>query len=130
MIGFSGLLDFTGLSVGQGEVPPAPPPVSGFFGFFDFTGIPVAQGTGKVIIPKGHGGFRGAGRPGNRYANIIVQHIQEQRWKESKKERKVAVRQQRELLAEKLQHKWEREQRLKQKRLTEVAIYSVLLAEI
>lgn len=149
--GFDGLVDFTGLSTAQAPPPPPPATPVGFEGFVDFTGLAVGQvlpgpapaipvgfvdyfalgglfvGQGSAIVPpipvrKGHGGFRGAGR----YIDLILAQERQRRLRELKVQLPVL----REQLWQKLMHQGASKLRLHEKRLTESAMYSTLLAEI
>ncbi len=131
--GFFGLIDFTGLPVGQ-PVVPAPIPVSlvaGFYGFLDFVGYPVAGTVAAPIPPpvpprKGHGGFYGAGR----YTPYILAMQRERACRKQRTRQEECVVIHRLTLVETLLKKgWEAEKQHR-KNLTESAIYSVLLAEL
>ena len=122
-MGFEGFLDFIGLPVGQGLSAPATPPAAGFIDLFALGGLFIGQGT-AVLPPIGrtHGGFRGAGR----YIDLILTEERRRRLQELKIELPVL----REQLWQRLMHQGASKLRLHEKRLTESAIYSTLLAEI
>ena len=123
--GFEGFVDFTGLPAAQGTAKIPPPPPVGFVDFFALGGLFVGQGT-SIIPPtpvhRGHGGFRGAGR----YIDLILAQERQRRLRELKVQLPVL----REQLWQKFMHQGASKLRLHEKRLTESAMYSTLLAEI
>lgn len=122
--GFDGFIDFTGMPVGQGaaKLPPGVP--IGFVDFFVLGGLFTGQGTAVAPTPasRGHGGFRGAGR----YIDFLLAQERQRRLRELKVQLPVM----REQLWQKLMHQGASKLRLHEKRLTESAMYSTLLAEI